>query len=102
MLNDPEVAAQIAAQSSDGPPTPPAWSEYTPERAALDNILDRLGDVVAAVIGAAGAKPPKIRPATRPITEVDRARLRREKQAHDDLVAEVKAAQERYQKARGG
>lgn len=101
MLNDPEIAEEIAAQPEVvGPPPSPAWSSYTPERAALDNMIDRLGDLIVAVIATAGGKPPTIPPLVRPVTEVDRARLRREKKAHDDLVAEVKAAQERYARAR--
>jgi hypothetical protein len=100
MLSATSGSSSIAAQSASTKPTPPAWSEYTPERAALDNILDRLGDVVTAVVTSAGSKPPTITPATRPITEVDRVRLRREKNAHDALVAEVKAAQERFERNR--
>lgn len=99
LLNDPEVAEEIAATTStDGPPARPAWSTYTPERAALDNVVDRLAEVATAVAVAGGIKPPKYQHQPRPVTEVDRARLRREKQAHEDLVDEVKAAQERWER----
>ncbi len=100
MLNDPEFAELLAAQSNDGPPPSPAWSEYSPIAARLDGIFDRLGDVMSAVVASGGGKPPRIQPARRPVTEVDRARLRREKKAHEDLVADVKAAQERWKQAR--
>jgi hypothetical protein len=103
LLNDPEFAEYVAAQPEiDGPPPRPALSEYDPTRAALDDIFDRLGEVVAAVYIAAGgkAKPPPAR--LRPVTEVDRVRGRRERAAHDDLVAEVRAAQERWKQRREG
>lgn len=102
MLNDPEVAAHIAAQPEPTGPGRPDWVDYTPERAALDNILDRLGEVVAAVYAAQGGKPPRIPAVPRPMTEVHRVKARLERQHHDDLVAEVKAAQERWAQSREG
>lgn len=102
MFNDPEVADLLAAQpEQDGPPPAPPWSTYTAERASLDNVIDRLGELIVAVCAAGGLKPPSIQPMRRPVTGVDLARLRRDKKAHDDLVAEVMAAQERYANATG-
>jgi hypothetical protein len=103
LLNDPEFAEYVAAQpESDGPPPRPALSEYDPTRAALDDIFDRLGEVVAATYNAAGgkAKPPPAR--LRPVTEVDRARERLASRRHDDLVSEVRAAQARWEQRREG
>lgn len=94
MYDDPEFAEAVAGQVAQV--GRPSWGEYDPNRAALDDIFDRIGELIAAVYDAAGgsAKPPPAK--LRPVTEIDRARLRLEKQAHDDLVAEVQAAQERW------
>jgi len=95
-MNDPELAAWIAAQP-DTEPGGPRLTEWTPDVARLTDIYDRLGELVGAVIASAGGKPPKIRPADRPRTEVDRQRASARRQRHDGLVAEVKAAQARWE-----
>lgn len=94
-MDDPELAEFLATQP-DGPPGGPALSEWTPEVAALTAILDRLGEVVSAVIAAAGGKPGKLKPSPRPRTAIDRGRAAARKARHESLVAEVMAAQERY------
>ena len=101
-LSDPEFAEQVErlATETKGPPPPPPLSEFTPQVAMLADIMDRLGDVVIATIASQGGKPPKIPPAPRPKTAVDRLRAQREREAHESLVAEVRAAQERWRAAR--
>jgi hypothetical protein len=64
-------------------------SEWSPERAALAEISDKLSTVIAAVIAAAGARPPNIRPTPRPRTAADRLRARRRVETHLSLVARV-------------
>lgn len=98
-LDDPEVAALVAAQPEKESRRRPALRDFTPEVATLYDICDRLGEVVAAVIAAAGEKPPKIQPLLRPITGVERARIAVEKQKHLDLVDDVMAAQARWKLA---
>lgn len=99
--NDPEVADFLLDQPEPPPSRPQVpLSEYDTQTALLADVLDRLGDVIVAVVGSAGGKPPKLPPAPRPVTGVERARARRERLAHEALVDEVKAAQERWRKAR--
>lgn len=64
--------------------------------ARLTDIHDRLSELIAAVIAAAGGKPPKPTPLPRPRTAVDRLRAQARRARHDSLVAEVTAAQQRW------
>lgn len=93
MANDDELAEMIA----DTPPadTGPRVSEYTPEVARLDVILDRLAELIAVTVQAAGGKAPRMRPAKRPSTAYARAQRRRTEQRIGSLIAEVEAAQQR-------
>lgn len=102
-LDDPEVVERIVAQA-DGKPSPPPrppLSEFGMEAALLADVVDRLGDVIAAQIAAGGNKPPKIQPTPRPVTGVERARAAVDRRHHEVLVDEVKAAQERWRATRG-
>jgi len=79
---------ELAASMLDTPGAPPdeRMSHWTPELAVLAAMFDRLGTVVAAVIGSAGGKPPDIAPYPRPVTAGQRARERSRRDDHDRLV----------------
>lgn len=64
-------------------------SEWSSLREGLARVEDALHHVSASVIAAAGAKPPTIDPAVRPITAIERARRRRRVREHEALVARV-------------
>lgn len=100
-LSDVEFAEQVErlALETKGPPPGPALSEFTPQVAMLADIMDRLGDVVVATISAQGGKPPEIPRTPRPRTAVDRLRAQRDRERHESLVSEVRAAQERWRAA---
>lgn len=89
-------------EQPDGPPGRPTVREYTTEVAALYDVCDRLSEVVHAVLLAGKLKPSQPHPRLRPLTEVERARARRDTLAHLDRVDEVMAAQERWRLTRGG
>lgn len=93
MANDDELAESIGPQS--GADTGPRLSEYTPEVARLDVLVDRLSELIAVSIQVAGGRPPRIRPAKRPETAFSRAEKRRTDQRIGSLIAEVEAAQQR-------
>lgn len=95
-LDDPSVAEWILQQPEAGPYRPQV-QEFTPEMAALYDIADRLGEVMAAVLVAGDRKAPKIRPMPRPVTAVERARARKETERHLSLVDEVLEAQKRWE-----
>lgn len=96
--DDPEYGEWVAAQP-EGPPPAPPLSEWTPDHAELVAIKDRVGELIAAVIGSAGGqmKPPP--PSRRPVTAADRARAAAARRQHESLVAEVREAQERWSAA---
>lgn len=77
---------ELAENSPAPKPQPPKLTEFSADTAA---IIDRLGDVISAVIAAAGGTPPKISPYPRPVTAAQRMEKRSRWRAHDDLVARV-------------
>lgn len=95
-LNDPDVAEWIAAQPEKPGSGRPALRDFTPEVASLYDVVDRLGEVVAAIIASAGGKPPAVTPLPRPRTGIEKARARKARERHLSLVEEVKQAQERW------
>lgn len=100
-LDDPEFA-EWALSQPDGGPRGPRLSEWSAEVNRLTDIHDRLGELINAVVASAGAKPKRVPPTPRPYTALDRARLSRVRGRHAELVAEVKAAQERWARTHGG
>lgn len=89
LANDDEAAQVLAAIPEHETGKGPRLSEWSPERERLDAIYDRLGEVVQAVVGSNGGRPPKIRPAQRPSTAVDRARRQLAFKQHQSLVARL-------------
>lgn len=94
MANDDELAEMIADQPMTD--TGPRVSEYTPEVARLDVLLDRVAELIAVTIQVAGGKAPRVRPAKRPETAYSRAHRRRTEQRIGSLIEEVEAAQQRF------
>lgn len=82
-------------------PTPPL-EDWSPEVNELVKLGDRLSELIAAVIASAGQRPPKVYPARRPQTAYTRLEDEARATRHDDLVAEVQEAQERYAARRSG
>lgn len=94
MANDDDLADMMA----DQPQTVagPRVSEYTPEVARLDLLLDRVSELIGVSIQVAGGKAPRLRPAKRPETAFSRAQKRRTNQRMGSLIAEVETAQQRW------
>lgn len=84
----------LAAHLLDNPPPDDAvavrMADWSPELEALHLAIDRLGDVVKAVVASIPkARMPRIPPMPRPTTAVDRLRQQRRSTAHRTLVARV-------------
>ena len=94
MANDDELAEMMLDQKPSAD-TGPRLSEYTPEVARLDVLLDRLSELISVTIQVQGGKAPRLRPAKRPETAYSRAQKRRTEQRMGSLIAEVEAAQQR-------
>lgn len=93
MANDDELAEMMLDQPQTD--TGPRVSEYTPEVARLDVLLDRISELISVTIQSNGGKAPRLRPARRPETAHSRAQKRRTEQKLGSLIAEVEAAQQR-------
>lgn len=65
-------------------------SEWSPERELLAVVVDRLGDVLRALVAVNGGKPPRVPPYPRPTTAWQRARNREAMRSHEALVARLK------------
>lgn len=86
LADDEELAASM---DEDPAPRPPRLTEWSPEVAAIAASLDRLGEVLCALIAGNGQAPPKIAPYPRPVTASQRIKQRRRMQKHQALVARV-------------
>jgi hypothetical protein len=64
-------------------------SEWSPMREGLARVEDAVRVLSANVIAAAGATPPEVSAALRPITAADRSRARRRRTSHENLVSRL-------------
>lgn len=103
MAEDDEAAEEYLAEHGDteSVSSRPSLAVWSPEVEYLAAVVDRLGEVIQAVVSTVPkAKPPRIRPLPRPKSAFDRARERRAWRRHDALVAEVEEAQARWAASR--
>lgn len=97
MSNDEDLAAALLSRPKDERSKQarrPRVSEYSPELERLIDVVDRLGEVMAATVAAAGGKPPKVRPQPRPETAMDRLREQQRYLKHKRTVSRVLVQQE--------
>jgi hypothetical protein len=90
--NEEFAAAMLEGDTDEdeGPQRAPVLlSEYTPEVSALYDVVDRLGDVCAGLVGLGGKKPRQTRPVPRPKTAFDRVALENRRKSHRSLVDRV-------------
>lgn len=60
---------------------------FGPVESLLTSLLDAVNANTSATIAAAGVDPPKIDPAPRPVTELERARNRLRVKSRESLAA---------------
>lgn len=90
MTEDEELAEQMALRPPADTEPGVQMADWSPEMEALSLIVDRLGEVMRAVIATIPkAKVPAIKPMPRPRTAFDRVRQRRRVAKHRALVARV-------------
>lgn len=87
IVNDPEVAAVIAAREPEGE-WAPSVSEYDLTAHLLRETLHELKQVKQAVIASSGNKPPQEKPFPAPRTEIDRAIAALERQWAESFVGQ--------------
>jgi hypothetical protein len=82
------VAAEAGAQERHRPRR--YMNEWSVEVELLSSVLDRLGELISVSVVAAGAKKaPKVAPAPRPMTAIERIRQKRRWRRHESLVSRV-------------
>lgn len=92
MAQDDELArVQVADTSSSagGAPSGPSVLSWTPEMDMQASAVDRLSEIVSAVIGSAGGKPPKVKPMPRPDTATHRLQREVQRLKHRRLTSRV-------------
>lgn len=78
------------------------WSPSLTEWSLLEELLagavDRIGDLIVAVVNTSGPKQPMQPPPRfpRPVTEIDKARERADKKALTDFEGLIAQAQQRW------
>lgn len=92
MSDDEEIAGQYLDQNKERDKkgsARPRMSEWSAEVERLTDLVDRMGEVVQAVIAVNGGKAPKLRPQPRPKTALDRVREKRRYEHHKKVVSRV-------------
>lgn len=82
-----EEIAKLALDNPQPPGEPVRMRDWSPLMEAMAVQIDRLGDVVQAIIAAQGGKPPKIKPFPRPKTAADK--LRDPRRQHQKILSKV-------------
>lgn len=64
-------------------------SEYSVEVEMLSTLVDRMSEMIQALLASRGVKPRRITPAPRPVTAYERIKKDRRKSQHESLVARL-------------
>lgn len=92
LMDDEEYAEQIAeaSQYADGDEPPswaPAYRDYTALYQLVTQVHDAIGQVSYTVAAVQGAKPKKPKPFPRPVTAIERARSKADREMANGLLA---------------
>ncbi|MGC9544028.1 hypothetical protein [Streptomyces sp. UG1] len=92
MADDEELAEQLPEPEGGHHPS---LTEYSPVVERLDLMVDRLGEVVTAVVNTVAKRPQRPpRPQRRPQTARDRIKLKRRKMRHALILKRLAEARE--------
>lgn len=87
IYNDPEEAEYLAALPESNDKWAPSVSEFGLTEHLLTDLIDKFERLSAILMKLNGAKSVDMKPAPRPMTEVQRARDRLRKQGDGELLA---------------
>lgn len=96
LTDDPEWGEWASSLPESSAPRNPRLSDWTPDVATLTEIKDRLTELIAVTLQAAGGKAPQVHPSLRPLTAADKLRAAKRMERHNSLVQEVQEAQARW------
>lgn len=92
MADDEEAAEQWLAHESAGGEIAARrerWSEWTPERDALERLADAMNTLIGVTVNVHGGKAARTKPGPRPTGAVDRLRERQRLNADRALKARL-------------
>ena len=88
VAQDEELATALAGEPSGRREVP--FTEWSPETEALAAVVNRLSEVVNAIIATIpGGKPRPVKPYPHPISAADKVRARRRREAALELEAQL-------------
>jgi hypothetical protein len=88
---DEDLAREVAQRPEMPKAAAMRMRDWSPELEAMATAIDRIGEVVQAVIASQGGKPPKIKPFPRPKTATDK--LNDPRQQHKKILSKVMITQ---------
>lgn len=86
IVNDPDRARELALQPLSTDPWSPRVSEFNLMATMLRHVIGELAGIQAAVIASAGGTPHQHKPFPSPITEVDRARAKLDREFAEGIL----------------
>lgn len=88
MMNDPEYAMEIAMRPESEDSWSPPFRDYNLQAVMMREVITKLEVVIQTLTASGGAKPKSFKPFPTPVTEVDRAKEKLERQ-HVVGIAEM-------------
>jgi hypothetical protein len=98
MAQDDDLARTPRATGDSSAPSV-RHTEWTPETERLTKIIERLGELIVTISAIAGGKA-NVPPEPRPISATDRLQAQAEHDEYLELLADVEAAQARFEAIR--
>lgn len=80
MLNDPEVAAELAERPDPTEPWSPDVRDYNLTAIMMREMISELKVIQQTLVASGGAKPKPFTPFPAPVTELDRVKKRKERE----------------------
>ncbi len=86
---DETIASMLLDRGDESRAPKRRMSEYDAVVETLSTLVDRVGELINAVLASKGVKPRRIPPAPRPVTAMQRLREGRRKIEHVTLVSKL-------------
>lgn len=87
LANDEDAARQyLELYGDDARPVPPRISEFGVPEQMLAAIVDRLAELIQAVVTGNGGKPQQVKPWPRPVGAMNRIRTERDRDEANNII----------------
>ncbi len=84
-----ELVARFMKEPDEAPKAERRMSEYSVEVEILSTLVDRMSEMIQALLASRGVKPRRIPPSPRPVTAFERMRKERRRTTHESLVSRL-------------